>query len=141
MTTAPVQLMRRQHYTEEATGIDFTAIMDIAFVVIILFFAASFYLVESNREEVGEPSYVEAEPLGPPIRVAIDATGLISIEGRPYERALVVENLRRLSSKRPDAALHIDVHPDAGSDSLVMLVDAARALGIESVDVQTGEES
>ena len=133
--------MRRKNYTEDSTGIDFTAIMDIAFVVMLLFFGASWYLVESNQERPAEASYVEVEPLGPPIRAVIDATGLITIDGRPYERALVVENLRRLNSARPDAELHIDVHPDAGSDSLVMLLDAARALGIETVDVQTGEES
>lgn len=133
--------MRRQNYTQEATGIDFTAIMDIAFVVIILFFGASFYLVESSRERPAEVPFAEVEPLGPPISAVIDATGLIVIDGRPYERALVVETLRRLNAARPDAPLHIDVHPDAGSDALALLLDAARSLGIETVDVETGEES
>ncbi len=132
--------MRKRHYTEAETGIDFTGILDIAFVVMLLFFGTSVYLVESTRDRTAEPPLV-AVSLGPPISVVIDATGLISIEGRPYERSLVIENLRRLNSERPNATLHIDVHPDAESDALVIVVDAARSLGIDTVDIETGEES
>lgn len=132
--------MRKRHYTEAETGIDFTGILDIAFIVMLMFFGASVYLVESTRDRTTEPLLIAAS-IGPPISVVIDATGLISIEGRPCERTLVVENLRRLNSERPDATLHIDVHPDAESDALVIVVDAARLLGIETVDVETGEES
>ena len=133
--------MRRRYYTEDETGIDFTAILDIAFVVMVLFFAATVYLVESSRETAGESGFSMAErPEVPPIHVNIDATGLLSIDGRPIERTLFEENLRNMMDRRSGAAIVIDVHPDAGREALTRVLEAARTAGAEFVDVNTGGE-
>lgn len=140
--------MRKRNYTESETGIDFTAILDIAFVVMVLFFGTTFFLVESGQENVDGPvtsmSHQEAfgqEPFVPPIELQINAVNLITIDGRLHERAVIMENLGRLKAERPDAALNIHVHPDARTEVLAEVVDAARVLGIEMVSVETGEDS
>lgn len=135
--------MRKRRYTDEETGISFTTIMDIVFIVLILFFAATFIVTETGPELAGLSGSPSAESIveTPPIVVNIDSTSLISIDGRLHERAVVEVSLQRLKAERPDAPLNIDVHPDADTEALAAVVEAARAVGIESVSVATGEDS
>lgn len=135
--------MRRRHYTEDESGIDFTAILDIAFVVMVLFFGATVYLVESGRvtAEDGVMTAGREAPVGPPVHVTIDATGLLSIDGRPMERSLFEDSLARATQGRTNVKVVIDSHPDAGRESLTVVLDAVRAAQIEFIEVNSGEES
>lgn len=130
--------MHKRHYTEDAAGIDFTAILDIAFVVIVLFFVTTFFLVESDQDGAGA-SLADLPPPAPPIILQINASSLVAIEGRLHERLVVKEILERLHAERPDAPLDITVHPDANTEVLAEVVDAARVMGITMVSVETGE--
>ena len=47
-------------------------------------------------------------------------------------------NLEREKAEKPDSPLIIAAHPDADTESLVTILDAARAVGIDSVSVATG---
>jgi biopolymer transport protein ExbD len=117
--------------------------MDIVFIVLILFFAATFIVTESGSVVVspsGMPP-AEAKIARPPIVVKIDSSGLITIDGRLHERAVIRKKLENIRAKRPDAPMNIAVHPDADSEALAAVIDAAREAGIESVVVDSGEES
>jgi biopolymer transport protein ExbD len=117
--------------------------MDIVFIVLILFFAATFIVTESGSVVVGPSGMppAEAKIASPPIVVKIDASGLITIDGRLHERAVIRKKLENIRAKRPDAPMNIAVHPDADSEALAAVIDAAREAGIESVVVDSGEES
>ena len=133
--------MRKKHYTSDSGGIDFTAIMDIAFVVMILFFGATFFLVEAGKEDPVPEQAVEYVPEFPPIWVEIDATGLVTIDGRPRERAAIYDIIATQLASRPGAEINIDVHEDADTEVLALVLEITRALDVESVNVNTGSES
>ena len=72
-----------------------------------------------------------------PIVVKIDSNGNIMMEGRLLERGAVEANLERAKAEKPESPLIIAAHPDAETDSLVTILDAAEAVGVGSVSVAT----
>ncbi|MBT8075642.1 MAG: biopolymer transporter ExbD, partial [Gammaproteobacteria bacterium] len=61
----------------------------------------------------------------------------ISMQGRILERKAVEANLEREKAEKPDSPLIIAAHPDAETDALVTILDAAEAVGVGSVSVAT----
>ena len=46
-------------------------------------------------------------------------------------------NLEREKAEKPASALIVAAHPEADTEALVTILDAAKAVGIESVSVAT----
>ena len=67
----------------------------------------------------------------------IDSASLISVKGRILEPRAVEANLEREHAEKPDSSLIIAAHPEAETESLVTILDAAKAVGIEAVSVAT----
>jgi biopolymer transport protein ExbD len=67
----------------------------------------------------------------------IDSSSMISIKGRVLEKAAVEANLEREKAEKPDSTLIIAAHPEAETDALVTILDAAKAAGIVGVTVAT----
>jgi len=75
-----------------------------------------------------------------PIVVKIDASSLISIKGRILEPRAVEANLEREKAEKPESPLIIAAHPEAETEALVTILDAAKASGIEAVSVATSNQ-
>jgi biopolymer transport protein ExbD len=75
-----------------------------------------------------------------PIVVKIAATSQILLDGRYLDSRAVEANLERQKAERPDAPLIVAAHPDADTEALVTVLDAARSVGIESVSVSTSQD-
>ena len=81
-----------------------------------------------------------AEPRSTPHRVVrIDGGSFIILQGRILEPAAVAANLERARAEKPRSPLIVAAHPEADTDALVTVLDAARIVGIESVSVATTE--
>jgi len=134
--------MLNQRYTREESGINFTAVMDIAFVVMMLFFGAAFLVAESaNLDDNTLADSSQSLSAAKPIIVQIDATGLLSIDGRLVERAIFEEKLLSIREQRPGSKIVIEAHPEADKETSVLVLDAARAAGIEFIEVVIFQES
>ena len=53
------------------------------------------------------------------------------------ENMAVEANLEREKAEKPESPLIVAAHPEAETDSLVTVLDAAKAVGIGSVSVAT----
>ena len=53
------------------------------------------------------------------------------------DRRAVEANIERAKAEKPDSPLIIAAHPDADTDALVIILDAAQAAGVASVSVAT----
>jgi biopolymer transport protein ExbD len=73
-----------------------------------------------------------------PIVVKINSASLISVRGRILEPRAVQANLEREKAEKPASPLIIAAHPEADTEALMTILDAAKAVGIESVSVATG---
>ena len=134
--------MLNPRYTRKESGINFTAVMDIAFVVMMLFFGAAFLVAESaNLDDNTLADSSQSLSAAKPIIVQIDATGLLSIDGRLVERAIFEEKLLSIREQRPGSKIVIEAHPEADKETSVLVLDAARAAGIEFIEVVIFQES
>ncbi len=114
--------------------------LDIVFIMLIFFIVTTSFVkeqgLEVSRPSSAPPKEVQKEDKGP-IVVRIDASSLISVKGRILERAAVRANLEREKAIKPRSPLVVAAHPDADLEALVTILDAAKAVGIESVSVAT----
>jgi biopolymer transport protein ExbD len=131
-------MKRRRHIDDEA-AINITPMLDIVFIMLIFFIVTTSFVKEKGLE-VSRPSNAPPKEVRQdkgPIVVRIDASSLISVQGRVLEPGAVEANLERQKAEKPDSPLIIAAHPAAETEALVTILDAARAVNIESVSVAT----
>jgi biopolymer transport protein ExbD len=134
-------MKRRRHIDDEAE-INITPMLDIVFIMLIFFIVTTSFVKEKGLE-VSRPSNAppkEVQQDKGPIVVKIDSSSLISVKGRVLEPMAVQANLEREKAEKPTSPLIIAAHPEADTEALVTILDAARAVGIESVSVATGSK-
>ena len=131
--------MRRKHRANDEAEINITPMLDIVFIMLIFFIVTTSFVKEKGIE-VSRPSNSPPKEIKKnkgPILVKIDANGNIMLKGRMLERKAVEANLEREKAEKPDSPLIIAAHPDAETDALVTILDAAEAVGVGSVSVAT----
>ena len=131
--------MRRKSRTNDEAEINITPMLDIVFIMLIFFIVTTSFVKEKGLE-VSRPSNSPPKEIKKnkgPIVVKIDANGNIMLQGRMLEHKAVEANLEREKAEKPDSPLIIAAHPDAETEALVTILDAAEAVGVENVSVAT----
>ena len=131
--------MRRKSRANDEAEINITPMLDIVFIMLIFFIVTTSFVKEKGLE-VSRPSNSPPKEIKKnkgPILVRIDANGNITMKGRMLEAKAVQANLEREKAEKPDSPLIIAAHPDADTDALVTILDAAEAVGVGSVSVAT----
>ena len=131
--------MRRRHKSDDEPEINITPMLDIVFIMLIFFIVTTSFIKEKGLE-VSRPSNAppkQVEQKKGPIVIKIDANGNITLKGRMLERKAVQANLEREKAEKPDSPLIVAAHPDAETEALVTVLDAADAVGVASVSVAT----
>jgi biopolymer transport protein ExbD len=131
--------MRRKSRANDEAEINITPMLDIVFIMLIFFIVTTSFVKEKGLE-VSRPSNTPPKEIKKnkgPILVKIDANGNITMKGRLLERKAVEANLEREKAEKPDSPLIIAAHPDAETNALVTILDAAEAVGVGSVSVAT----
>jgi biopolymer transport protein ExbD len=134
-------MKRRRHILDDAE-INITPMLDIVFIMLIFFIVTTSFVKEKGLE-VSRPSSAppkEVKQVKGPIVVRIDGSSLISVKGRILEPRAVEANLEREKAEKPTSPLIVAAHPEADTEALVTVLDAARAVGIESVSVATSTQ-
>ena len=134
--------MKRRHRISDDAEINITPMLDIVFIMLIFFIVTTSFIKEKGLE-VSRPSSSPPKEIQQdkgPIVVRIDASSLISVKGRVLEPRAVVANLEREKAEKPTSPLIVAAHPEAATEALVTVLDAARAVGIESVNVATASQ-
>lgn len=135
-------MVKRRRQLEDEGGINITPMLDVVFIMLIFFTVTTSFIKEKGLE-VARPSDMppqETQQDEGPIVVRIDGGSFIILEGRILEPAAVAANLDRAKAEKPDAPLIVAADPDAETNALVTVLDAARLVGIESVSVTTTAE-
>lgn len=131
--------MKRRRHLEDEAEINITPMLDIVFIMLIFFIVTTSFVKEQGLE-VSRPSNTpprEVKQDKGPIVVKIDSSSLISIKGRVLEPGAIEANLEREKAEKPSSPLIIAAHPDGDTEALVTILDAAKAVGLESVSVAT----
>lgn len=131
--------MRRRHRIEDEAEINITPMLDIVFIMLIFFIVTTSFVKEKGLE-VSRPSNAPPKEIKQdkgPIVIKINSSSMISVKGRVLEPRAVEANLEREKAEKPSSPLIIAAHPEADTESLVTILDAAKAVGIEAVSVAT----
>ena len=131
--------MRKRKHSDDEAEINITPMLDIVFIMLIFFIVTTSFVKEKGLE-VSRPTNTppkQVEQKKGPIVVKIDSSSNITIKGRLIERKAVQANLERAKAEKPDSTLIVAAHPDAETDALVTILDAAKAVGVASVSVAT----
>jgi biopolymer transport protein ExbD len=134
--------VKRRRHTDEEAEINITPMLDIVFIMLIFFIVTTSFVKEQGLE-VSRPSSVPAKEIKQdkgPIVVKINSGSLISVKGRVLEPGAVQANLEREKAEKPSSPLVVAAHPEANTEALVTILDAAKAVGIESVSVATSSQ-
>ncbi|NCF61247.1 MAG: biopolymer transporter ExbD [Gammaproteobacteria bacterium] len=134
--------MKRRHRLEDEAEINITPMLDIVFIMLIFFIVTTSFVKEKGLE-VSRPTNAPPKEIQQdkgPIVIRISASSLISVKGRVLEPGAVQANLEREKAEKPTSPLIVAAHPEADTESLVTILDAAKAVGIESVSVATSSQ-
>ena len=132
--------MKRRRHADDEAEINITPMLDIVFIMLIFFIVTTSFVKEQGLE-VSRPSNAPPKEIKQdkgPIVVKINSGSLISVKGRILEPGAVQANLERERAEKPASPLIVAAHPEADTEALVTILDAAKAVGIESVSVATG---
>jgi biopolymer transport protein ExbD len=131
--------MRRRHRMDDEAEINITPMLDIVFIMLIFFIVTTSFVKEEGLE-VSRPSNAPPKEIKQdkgPIVIKINSASLISVKGRILEPRAVQANLEREKAEKPTSPLIVAAHPEADTEALVTILDAAKAVGIEAVSVAT----
>ena len=134
--------MKRRRHADEEAEINITPMLDIVFIMLIFFIVTTSFVKEQGLE-VSRPSSAPPKEIKQdkgPIVVKINSGSLISVKGRILEPGAVQANLEREKAEKPASPLIVAAHPDADTEALVTILDAAKAVGIDSVSVATSSQ-
>ncbi|MBY6204367.1 ExbD/TolR family protein [Halomonas denitrificans] len=132
--------MRRRQRPEDEAEINITPMLDIVFIMLIFFIVTTSFVREQgldiSRPQQAENPPPQQEDTGQ-IVVRIDQLSQITINDRAVDDRAVRANLERERASKPKAPLIVASHPDADTNSLVLVLDAANVVGITNISVAT----
>ncbi|WP_087020968.1 ExbD/TolR family protein [Thaumasiovibrio subtropicus] len=127
-----MRLSRPAKPREEAQ-VDLTSMLDIVFIMLIFFIVTSSFVNESGVE-VNRPQAshaVSQKDAG--IFVAITASNDVFIDKRMVDVERVQATLEHLLMDKPETSLVIQADEHAYNGTVVKVMDAAKAAGIDSI--------
>ena len=124
---------------DEAEEINMTPMLDVVFIMLIFFIVTASFVKEAgidvNRPEAA--TAVKKERAN--ILVAISDTGEIWINKRQIDVRAVQANIERLKAENPQGTVVIQADKKATTDTLIKVMDSARAAGVYDVSIAAQE--
>ncbi|MGO2011956.1 MAG: ExbD/TolR family protein [Pseudoalteromonas sp.] len=124
---------------EEAEEINMTPMLDVVFIMLIFFIVTATFVKEAgidvNRPEAA--TSVKKERAN--ILVAISDDGEIWINKRQIDVRAVQANIERLKAENPQGSVVIQADKKSTTDTLIKVMDAARAAGVFDVSIAAQE--
>ena len=124
---------------DEKEDIDMTPMLDVVFILLIFFIVTASFVKEAgidvNRPEAA--TAVKKERAN--ILVAISDTGEIWINKRRIDVRAVQANIERLKAENPQGTVVIQADKKSTTDTLIKVMDAARAAGVYDVSIAAQE--
>ena len=124
---------------DEKDDIDMTPMLDVVFILLIFFIVTASFVKEAgidvNRPEAA--TAVKKERAN--ILVAISDTGEIWINKRQIDVRAVQANIERLKAENPQGSVVIQADKKSTTDTLIKVMDAARAAGVFDVSIAAQE--
>ncbi|WP_417691001.1 ExbD/TolR family protein [Pseudidiomarina sp.] len=134
----------KQHFAnlidEEETQIDMTPMLDVVFIMLIFFIVTATFVKEAGIDVNRPEAATAVQKDRANILVAISETGEIWINKRQVDVRAVQANIERLYAENPQGSVVIQADKLATTETLIKVMDAARAAGVFDVSIAAQEE-
>ncbi len=133
------RILARATADEDESSIDITPMLDVVFIMLIFFIVTATFVKETGID-VDRPVAVTAvKQEQANILVAIDANNEVWIDRRRVDVRSVRPNIERLHAQNPQGSVVIVADRESKTDTLIRVVDSARAAGVAGVAVAARE--
>ena len=132
----------QRHSMSTLSEINVTPLLDLAFVLLIIFMITTPLL--ENSVSVAIPSSGAANPIVDPTAVqtvSVDRAAVITFNNETVDAATLTERLAEVKRANPDVAVVIRPDRELPVQSLVTLMDAVQRAQITKVGIATKAES
>ena len=128
--------MRRRYRNQAHAETDLTPMLDVVFILLIFFIVTAVFLQEEAIGLEPPPPHTAIDtPPAPAIIVAIDAEGLVSVNGRAALMNSVRANIERLRAETPTSAVIIQAHPEAKNGQIIRIRDQIASARVQQVNL------
>ena len=125
-------------YSEDSE-IDLTPMLDVVFIMLIFFIVTATFVKEIGLD-VNSPdknqNVKDADKQS--IVVQITSRDRIRIRGRDIDVRAVRANVERLHAENPEAPVVVQPHPESKTNTMILVMDAARQAGVYNVSIAAG---
>ncbi|WP_416305477.1 ExbD/TolR family protein [Neptunicella sp. SCSIO 80796] len=133
----------KQHFQnlvdEEEAVIDLTPMLDVVFIMLIFFIVTASFVKESGIDVNRPEAATAVKKDRANILVAISDKGEIWINKRRIDVRAVQANIERLHAENPQGTVVIQADKKATTDTLIKVMDSARAAGVFDVSIAAQE--
>lgn len=127
--------MRNRRTQTPAAEVDLTPMLDVVFILLIFFIVTAVFIQE---EAIAlEPPLPESPSRAevPAIIIAIEADGIVRVNGRLSLPSSVRANIERLRAETPNSAVIVQAHPEAKNGLILRIRDAVASARVERVNL------
>jgi len=125
---------------EEETEINLTPMLDVVFIMLIFFIVTASFIKEAGID-VSRPDAPTATVVdNANILIAISESNEIWIDRRNIDPRAVRPMIERMHAENPEGAVVIQADKKAYTETLVLVMDAARAAGVFNVSLAASSD-
>ncbi|HSG90808.1 MAG TPA: biopolymer transporter ExbD [Pseudomonadales bacterium] len=124
---------------DETSEINLTPMLDVVFIMLIFFIVTATFIKEPGTQVVKPEAETALAKKTVSVLVAISAANEIWIDKDEVAPSAVRAVLERLIAENPKGGLVVQADQGAKNETLMVVLDAARAAGIQQVAVATEE--
>ncbi|NQZ82351.1 MAG: biopolymer transporter ExbD [Colwellia sp.] len=133
------QLAKVLQEQEEAEEINMTPMLDVVFILLIFFIVTASFVKEAGIEVNRPEAATAVKKNRANILVAISDKGEIWINKRRIDVRAVQANIERLKAENPQGTVVIQADKKSTTDTLIKVMDAARAARVFDVSIAAQE--
>ncbi len=130
---------RRADTQDDESIIDITPMLDVVFIMLIFFIVTATFVKEAGIDVDRPEAETAVKQEKANILVAISADNEIWINRRQVDVRALRPNIERLRAENPKGAVIIQADKESRNETLIQVMDAARAAGVSSVAIATEE--
>lgn len=124
---------------DEKEDIDMTPMLDVVFILLIFFIVTASFVKEAGIDVNRPEAATAVKKQRANILVAISDKGDIWINKRKVDIRAVQANIERLKAENPQGTVVIQADKKSTTDTLIKVMDAARAAGVFDVSIAAQE--
>lgn len=127
--------------SEDDAKIDLTPMLDVVFILLIFFVVTATFLSEtaisaaSSENNESDPPPEDQEDRNILFEIGPNNEIILNGNPRPIIQTQIRSNIDRLKAENPAASVIIQPDPDSSANTLVMIMDSARAAGMANISI------